>query len=249
MLQSTDGHRRIVAVAPSYAGFIACAEGRPVTWVRPPSGAPDVRRLLDAAASMGGAPVDVVAIDMPLSEHEIIGRRPADQAISKAFGKAGASVHSPNATRPGPHGRQIHRAFEAAGFTLAIERQSVPRRRALIEVFPLAALVRLMGVTERPPYKVGKISRYWPDCSRAERLEKLFGSWRAVTAALRTHVPELGIDVPQPDTLRYASALKPYEDALDAVICAWVGDRFLERAAEPFGVDGAAVWVPTAPLR
>jgi predicted RNase H-like nuclease len=39
-------------------------------------------------------------------------------------------------------------------------------------------------------------------------------------------------------------ALKAYEDALDAIVCAWVGVCALEGRATPLGNELSAIWVP-----
>lgn len=41
------------------------------------------------------------------------------------------------------------------------------------------------------------------------------------------------------------SSLKRYEDALDALVCAWVGIKFMEGHALALGDDRCAVWVPS----
>jgi predicted RNase H-like nuclease len=40
------------------------------------------------------------------------------------------------------------------------------------------------------------------------------------------------------------SALKRYEDALDALICGWVGVEYLAGRAVPLGNEDAAIWCP-----
>jgi hypothetical protein len=40
------------------------------------------------------------------------------------------------------------------------------------------------------------------------------------------------------------SALKPLEDTIDAIVAAWVGTTILENAAEPFGDEDSAIWIP-----
>ena len=40
------------------------------------------------------------------------------------------------------------------------------------------------------------------------------------------------------------NALKPFEDALDAIVAAWVGSTILEGRAEAFGDDKSAIWIP-----
>jgi predicted RNase H-like nuclease len=122
---------------------------------------PDVEALLRRAENIAGAVVNVVAIDMPMARKKIIGRRVADNAVSEVFGASGASTHTPNAERPGRYGERIAEAFAKAGYGLATDFSQVAAGRALVEVYPLAALVRLMNVKFRPPYKVAKIAQYF----------------------------------------------------------------------------------------
>jgi predicted RNase H-like nuclease len=237
LMRIASDARRVVAVAPSYDSFVVHAESeKPVAWLRPTSGVPDIARILRAARKIGGGTVDVVAIDMPMSLGIIDGRRTADDAIART----GIGTHSPT-KRPGAFGKAISDAFFAEGFSLATT--SLPiKSPALIEVFPLAALMRLMRLRTRPPYKVAKTSKYWPGRTREERQLLLKQEWARIFAALRTEIRELGFSFPT-DWSCWA-ALKPYEDGLDAVISAWVGTKFLDRTAEPFGDLSAAIWVP-----
>jgi predicted RNase H-like nuclease len=243
LLHVGDGRRSVVAVAPSYAGFIGLGRGEPAEWRHPPGGVPLVSDLLGAAAALGGGPVDIVAVDMPLSRRPILGRRNADQAVSRAFGRHGAAVHSPAPDRPDKAVTGMARDFEAAGFQLATTRSRPP---SLIEVYPLAALVRLLRAERRPAYKVSKVARYrWPGDISA-RIDRLLLTWRSICDELEREVGKLGIDFPERSFVRSASQLKPYEDAIDAVISAWVGACFLDGTAEPFPADDpdAAIWIP-----
>jgi predicted RNase H-like nuclease len=53
-----------------------------------------------------------------------------------------------------------------------------------------------------------------------------------------------------PDAARVPSLahLKRYEDALDALVCAWVGVCALNGSARAYGDDAAAIWVPSSPV-
>jgi predicted RNase H-like nuclease len=242
LMQHDQSGRKVLEVASSYESFIAHAENAgAVDSIRPRDGVPDVPRLLKAAAKIGRKSVDVVAIDMPMSLEVISRRREADNAIARAFGAAGAGTHTVNADRPGPFGKAIVDAFLAEGYSLATA--SVPTvRPALIEVFPLAALVSLMKVDTRPPYKVTKTSRYWPQKTKDQRRGLLKCEWARIFAALRLEISDLGFAFPT-DWSSWA-ALKPFEDDLDAVISAWVGTEFVSNRADPFGDSDAAIWVP-----
>jgi len=88
--------RGAACLAPSYESFIATAGQRSaISWHKPAGGAPNVGLLLEAAKLIADADVDIIAVDMPISKKPIIGRRAADDAISKAFGAAWAGTHSP----------------------------------------------------------------------------------------------------------------------------------------------------------
>lgn len=241
LLRDAGNERHVLCAAPSYSAFIeACDQESAVSWTGLAGGAPDIPRLLRAAERIGGAPVEVVAIDMPISTVPIIGRRLADNLVSHHFGAAGAGTHSPTLVRPGPHGKSISDAFRSAGFRLAttFERRSP----ALIEVYPLAALVRLLNASLRPAYKVTKTRKYWPSKTQAERAELLKAEWATIGAALKREICTAG--VPHPPDWSSWTGLKGYENALDAVICAWVGSCFIEGRIEAFGDETAAIWVP-----
>jgi predicted RNase H-like nuclease len=44
--------------------------------------------------------------------------------------------------------------------------------------------------------------------------------------------------------MEYLSRFKTYEDALDALVSAWVGMKYLEGNATPYGDSTAAIWIP-----
>lgn len=120
-----SGWRLLEAVA-SYAAF--ARDGKDVDpIVRHRGSVPDAPLLLAAAHEKLGAPVDVVAIDIPLSLTPIIGRRASDNMISSEYGARHASTHTPSVTRPGRLSDELRIGFEAAGYPLAV---SEPKRGA-----------------------------------------------------------------------------------------------------------------------
>lgn len=234
-----------LALAPSYSQFLRQCDGVPVDWSESPKGiAPDIDALLAGCLKLlGSARVDLVAIDMPVSQVPINSRREADQALSKAFGSQGCGTHSPNLARPGQLGRQITEAFDRNGYPVATaltQTATVPR---LLEVYPHPALLRLLSVDWRVAYKVSKSSRYWPNTSKGERIGKLTQEYARILAALSQSIQDLDaqIIIPQANSL---AELKRYEDALDALICAWVGICYVSGTARPYGDSTSAIWVP-----
>ena len=238
------GGWRCAAVAPSYADFIALGQGRPVDWHRPriEGGTPEPELLLLAARGMAPqAMVEVVAIDMPLSRREIVGRREADDAVSRAFGARGCGTHSPSASRPGQVSVSLRDGFRHAGLPL-VTANSSSRVPAVLEVYPHTALLSLLDAPYRIPYKVSKVRKFWPQDSREARLGRVVEQWGVIVAALRAHV---AIDLTIPETFPTASSMKRYEDAIDALVCAWVGIEYLTGNVSAFGDDDAAIWTPS----
>jgi predicted RNase H-like nuclease len=236
LLAETGGNRpRLLAAQPSYAAFIDGMAGDGPH-------APPVIELLDAAEQRAGAPVDVVAVDMPLATAPFSARREADNAVSRAFGAAGCGTHSPNAVRPGAIAETYRRCLADRGVRLATAGHT--EFPALVEVYPHAALLRLCGRPRRLPYKVARCGRYWPELSRAERKQRLLGIWAEIRERLGRVMEGVGSVLGAPDPALPLAALKAYEDTLDAVVCAWIGLCFARGQAEAFGDDSAAIWVP-----
>ncbi len=230
------------AVAPSYADFIGLADDRPVDWDRPrlSGGAPDPHRILRAASSLApGARIEAVALDLPLASAPITGRRPADQAISRAFGARKCSTHSPSRTRPGEISSIVRDGFGDSGYRLATAARG--RGPAILEVYPHTALLSLLDSDERVRYKVSKARSYWPGSSVVVRQRLLLQRWRAILAALQRRV---AVELALPASFPSLSAMKRWEDAIDALVCAWVAIEFLAGNAVPYGDREAAIWTP-----
>ena len=233
------------AVAPSYADFFALGDRQEISWDHPRAdrGSPEPSRILRAAAALApGARMMAVALDLPLASVPIAGRRKADQDVSREFGGRGCSTHSPTPARPGRISTTVRAGFEAAGFPLATvgTPHSGP---AIVEVYPHVALLSLLPDDYRIPYKVSRSGRYWPGVPVDERRQRLLEQWHRILSALAVHM-EVRLEVPKSKSFASLSAMKPYEDAIDAMVCAWVAIEFLTGNARPLGDDTAAIWIP-----
>lgn len=231
---------RLLAVAPSYAHFLELAQGNPLSSV-PTGSTPDVAALLTASERIAGAPVSLVAIDMPLSLTPITGRRESDNAIARAFGARHCSTHSPSAARPGALSDTLRGDFAAAGYPL---RTHDAAAGGLIEVYPHPALVVLANAARRLPYKAGNSAKYWPGEPIAVRRALLSEQWRRITGLLATRLDGVSDHLPALPEVATGIARKAYEDKLDAIICTWVGITALTGQATPYGDDISAIWVP-----
>ncbi len=246
LIEGSPGEWQCVTVAPSYDSFLSAGEGRPVDWTTKSRGAlPDVGRLLSAAEKLlHGQELTVVTVDMPLSTEPMTGRRAADSAISRAYGGRGAAVHSPSSERPGAISDRLTRDFAAAGFPPATGTTPAGAPDRLVEVYPHPALMTLTGASYRLPYKISRSRRYWPGSTPAERRINLLGQFREILSALRDEVRDIRLELPDATGTVSTAGLKRYEDSLDALVCAWVGAKYLESAAVSYGDDTAAIWVP-----
>jgi predicted RNase H-like nuclease len=138
------------------------------------------------------------------------------------------------------------RQFDKAGFRCDFGKSV--RGNNLIEVYPHVALLALASSAFRVPYKALKTKCYWPEESIEKRRKSLLVQWVSILALLRKHIA--GIDLVIPPAARSSfSALKPYEDQIDALVCAWVGALYIDGKASALGDDHSAIWIPSATLR
>jgi predicted RNase H-like nuclease len=237
-----------VALAPSYEQFMALADGLSVDWsMEPTASRPVASELLGAAQCiLEGSAVDLVTVDMPVSKIAISSRRASDNAISRTFGGRGCGTHTPNATRPGAISDVLCAEFRDLGYPLATATEQTGTAPALIEVYPHPALLVLMDAPYRVQYKVAKAGRYWPKVPPSERRRKIVEIWIEIRLVLRGTFSGIELPLPTPDEAEKlsTSGLKGYEDALDALICGWVGVRYLDGLCRAFGDETAAIWTP-----
>ncbi len=237
-----------LALAPSYDAFIRLASGQhwdPKT--KAGGSRPDPAALLQASQQLAGEEVSCVAVDMPLATTPITGRRAADTAIASRFGTRGCAVHSPSSERPGPIADQLRGDVATLGYRLhtTTTARAFP---ALIEVYPHVALLALLERNYRVPYKVSRSLQYWKTESLppAERIERLLIEFRAIKAGLGAHISGIPELIPERSKLKTLASLKPVEDMLDALICAWMGIEHREGRTAGLGDESAAIWIPAS---
>ena len=243
--RAADGWQ-CLALAPSYDSFLAIAAGEPWDQGRRAQGSePDPEALLEACHQLAGQPVDCVSVDMPLATTPITSRRAADTAIASLFGPKGCAVHSPSALRPGAIADQLRERFAEFGVPL---HTTTPHRQgpALIECYPHVALLALLNRHYRLPYKVSRSAQYWKaeQPPIAERIRRLLAEFTAIHQALSQRISAIPLTRPQPHEVTTISSLKPAEDMLDALICAWIGIEHIEGRTTGLGDATAAIWVP-----
>jgi predicted RNase H-like nuclease len=247
LVVTQNGTPSCLAVAPSYAEFSAQAAGGKTVWyaVGFAGCVPDIAHVLAEARSMAGQPVGLVAIDMPVSKQSFRSRRAADDCVSKEFGSRWCSAHTPGAERPGQLGADLTAAFLQHGYGVRAVGEEWSGALSLIEVYPHTALLSLLSRSKRVPYKVSKSSKYWPGKTAAERISLLLQQYREILDAIEQRLGKVPLELPPEGTVGNLSRLKPYEDALDALVSAWMGLEYLAGRATALGDVHAAVWCPT----
>ena len=166
----------------------------------------------------------IVAVDAPLRVPNETGSRACDRSLTAEWRRYHAGAYPANRQLLARDGIVRGEALTAAlteRFKF-IESDVIPRRtkaRLVCEVYPHPALVSLFGLERVLKYKRGRGRSYeerWPEY---ERYRSLLRSLRQADPPLRRTRQFLkGTEVAG---LR-GSALQAYEDALDALTCAYI---------------------------
>ncbi len=174
-----------------------------------------------------------VAIDAPLTVPNDEGSRLAEKEINAAFRRYEAGAHPANRswlTRSSGRvrGEDLVKQLEEAGIvhdpTILTQ-----KTRACFEVYPHPATVVLFGLKKTLKYKPRQGRSY----------EERWEAFEAYQKHLQTLPITVSSDILDRDvrSLR-ASALKAYEDRLDALLCAYLA-YFAHHHAEEMGLYGS----------
>lgn len=236
--KAASGRWECVAVKASYSAFLSCSDRPPAVILgdRVPA-----RELIRIAEQQAKTSVSLVVADIPLSRSPITGPRVAEKEVGRRFGAYGCAGHSPGLTRPGPVSEHFRDGFEECGFPLAT-REDQLSPRALIETYPHPALLSLLNADYRVRYKVDKTAKYWRGVDIPMRMANLLGVLREIRDKLSESIDSICFEVPE--SSESFSSLKPIEDKIDALVCAWVGIHVLDGKAGPNGDESAAIWLP-----
>jgi predicted RNase H-like nuclease len=242
LVTETASGWRLVAVESSYQRFHDHADSTLLPNARPLGSAPQAYALLASCAALSGRAVDLVAIDMPLSHAPIIGRRPCDNAVSRAYGARKCGTHTASALRPGAISDDLTAAFAACNYPLRTRAAEAP---GIIEVYPHPALVELSGAAMRLPYKLSRSAQYWPALNSEQRRLQLYCQWSDIVVLLENRIDGVAAALPALGPGASRLDAKAYEDKIDAIVCAWVAICALDGRAIPFGDEVSAIWIPT----
>ena len=176
----------------------------------------DQEIIRSITAVVSNAPC-VVAIDAPLTVPNLRGSRLAEQEINSVFRRFEAGAHPANRSwltksSGRVRGEDLVKQLEAVGIRHdpALVGQ---RTRVCVEVYPHPAMVVLFGLTKTLKYKPRQGRSY----------EERWEAFKQYQERLSTLPLAIDSDVLAQDvTVLRASALKRYEDRLDAIFCAYI---------------------------
>jgi predicted RNase H-like nuclease len=153
----------------------------------------------------------VVAVDAPLVIRNPTGIRPAEGELNRDFRRFHAGCHAANLGRPfALNVLEFSRRLAELGFQHEPGGRARRKGRFQIEVHPHAATIALFGLDRIVKYKRGR---------REERASELRRLRRLMLRNRPQQDPPLSPRLPP---VPKAGNLKPVEDRIDAVLCAYV---------------------------
>lgn len=193
----------------------------------------------------------LVAIDAPLVVPNDEGQRPAERQAGRLFRPYNAAPYPVNRTlltrwSDDVRGETLAAMLEQRGFA---HRPSIEQReqcRAFFEVYTHAAMVVLLDLDERLPYKQ-RAGRSRTERARAfRRLQRRLASLEDAGTPLLLPDSLLRRDVHE----MHGATLKRYEDVLDAVMCAYTAChawRYPERCMVLGDLERGYILTPVSP--
>jgi predicted RNase H-like nuclease len=188
-----------------------------------------VEEILDWIQAEVGIGQAVVAVDAPLIIRNQTGIRPAERDMNRDFRRFHAGCHAANLGRPfACNVLCFSKRLQTLGFKHGAVIEPQQDGRFQIEVHPHAASVNLFGLDRIVKYKRGK---------RAERAREL----RRLRTLMLSRLPELDpvLSMQLPAVPRTGS-IKPAEDRIDAVLCAYIAAHWWLWGAQRNRVYGDA---------
>ena len=175
------------------------------------------------------SPSIVIAVDAPLVIPNLTGIRDAEREVNSDFHRFHAGCHPANLGRPfAQNVLSFSHRLADLGFRHGAALTPRQHGRFQIEVHPHAAAVNLFDLPRIVKYKRGR---------RAERATELRRLRRLMLQRLPLLEPPLCLRLPPiPNT----GNLKPVEDQIDAVLCAYIAAHWWFWATERNRVYGTA---------
>ncbi len=165
--------------------------------------------LVDWCCYHSSAGTSLVTLDAPIVCPNLSGCRPVDKLTHVLFGRYKAGCYPANLGKC-PRPPRIAELLSEHGFEIGWDLKS--KKKLLAEVYPHPAMVRVFNLSERIPYKKGKV---------AEKQAGFKTLQKHMRRYLRNEIPELGM----PSNIRKLLSSKwskGVEDQTDAFFCALI---------------------------
>ena len=191
-----------------------------------------------------------VAIDASLIINNQKGQRECEKQITRRYGGRKAGCHASNLTLyPDPDSVRLANALYERGHRhlLAPELTS-SSRKWMIECYPHPALIEMFQLPERLLYKKGRVDQKRAGQVNLAQLLRELSLSQKMALELINDVPEL---LDEQNILRNRGKdLKENEDALDSIVCAYIGALYtVQSNHEVFGDKlNGYIYVPQGPV-
>jgi len=246
---------RLLLAARSYEEYCKAEPGQAIEWnVRVTGSIPVFGRILKKTQQEYQRKIEIIALDLPLSPEPMLARRTCDNLVSSLYGKRGAAVHSPTDEQLSRISGKVFDQLTRRGYDLNLTAPAeLPQRGLFMEVYPHIAIIELLQLPYRLPYKVHKRSTYWKNATAPERLRNICGSLEALRLAIAENMAGVTELLPPiSEVIDEAgcavNVLKGYEDTLDAVVCGWMGYKYACGEAVGYGDHKGMIWGPVRQL-
>ena len=185
----------------------------------------DILTWIQTEAGDGTA---VIAVDAPLVICNPTSIRDAERELNREFRRFHAGCHAANLGRPfAQNVLSFSRRLSDLGFAHGAEMTARTKGRFQIEVHPHAATVNFFDLPRIVKYKRGR---------RAARAKELRRLRRLMLSRLPLLDPPLALRLP---SIPKAGNLKPVEDQIDAVLCAYIAAHWWYWASQRNHVFGS----------
>lgn len=205
-------------------------------------GLSNIIAIIDQVSDLGGKVVGV-AVDASLIINNVSGQRECEKLITRRYGGRKAGCHASNLTLyPDPDSVRLANALSERG-----HQHLSAGSQWMIECYPHPALIEIFELPERLLYKKGTV-----DQKRAGQvnLAQLLRELALSTKMTLSLDPSVHYLLDENTILNNKGrALKEHEDALDSIVCAYIGALYsLEPTEKVFGdSQNGYIYVPQGP--
>lgn len=186
--------------------------------------------------------VQGLSIDAPLIINNVTGQRDCERELSQEYGARYASCHASNTTLyPNAASTTLAQSLSKAGY---FHLGNPEKEKWQIECYPHPALIEIFNLPERLPYKKGTVAKKKQgQVNLANHLKSLESS-----AILKLTFDDTCTAFLDEDHIRLqaGSSLKQNEDALDSIVCAYIGALYASMIThKTFGnIETGYIYVP-----